>query len=236
MCMRSWTPAKSSHSPQRSRPTSGWSSGHGSVLVAGDLGGSAGDDSLALGELPDELLLVDDGTRDAGDHRRGIRRPAPGRREPGGEHEARPRRRDVADRLGDVPVRLAARQRERIVGERLDEAHDRGQQRRRAGQRSSSRSRARPAAGPRGGRSGTARPRCRATRRRCRAPPSREQSPSRPSVEILAVAVRHLRRVGPPPEAPHRDDPDGRPEGEQPEGDPPRVAIRSDRAGRSRGS
>jgi cytochrome P450 len=30
-CMRSWTPAKSSHSPQRSRPTSGCSSGHGSV-------------------------------------------------------------------------------------------------------------------------------------------------------------------------------------------------------------
>ena len=30
-CIRSWTPAKTSHSPQRSRPTSGWSSGHGSV-------------------------------------------------------------------------------------------------------------------------------------------------------------------------------------------------------------
>ena len=30
-CIRSWTPAKTSHSPQRSWPTSGWSSGHGSV-------------------------------------------------------------------------------------------------------------------------------------------------------------------------------------------------------------
>ena len=30
-CIRSWTPAKSSHSPQRSRPTCGWTSGQGSA-------------------------------------------------------------------------------------------------------------------------------------------------------------------------------------------------------------
>ena len=98
-CMRSWTPAKSSHSPQRSRPTSGWWSGQRSSLVAVDhCRAAALDQALALVEL-------------RGRARRGRRRPGRGCPARPSVHppasDPRPRAPPQA------PVRLARRRRDR---------------------------------------------------------------------------------------------------------------------------
>ena len=195
------------------------------LLVAGDLGGGAGDDPLALDELPGELRAIDPrGTRNAGDHRGCVRRPASGRGQPGRQREARPRRRDVTDRLGNVPVLLAARQLEGTLRERFDEGDDRAGDGVELGDDPL-----------RGARPGPAPDFATHAEELLRLdPPPGGHDVRRRGLEVgrpvshlpsLSVSIRHLHRVGAAAEAPHRDDADRRAEGEQPEGDPPGVAV-----------
>ena len=132
--MRSWTPANSSHSPQRRRPTCGWTSGHGSVSWPGDGPGRPLDDPLALGDLAEQRLAVRvRRARDPLDDRRGVVRPAAGGRERRRQAQPDPRLAGVPDALGDVPVALAAGRPEDGLGERLDERGERVGHRRELG-------------------------------------------------------------------------------------------------------
>ena len=136
-CIRSWTPAKTSHSPQRSRPTGGCTSGHGSASWP----------ATARAARSTIRWLWAILRRSVGRGPRPPHRGSPwttggasaGHRPVAASCAARhsPARdvRVVADGLGDVPVRLAARLRERRVRERLDERCQRRGQRRRVAPR-----------------------------------------------------------------------------------------------------
>ena len=96
-------------------------------LVTRDRPGRPLHDALARRDPAEELLAGGVGVaRDTRDHALRVRGPAPARREGAGKREACARVRGVAQRLGDVPVTLAAGHRERVVRERLDDRYERG--------------------------------------------------------------------------------------------------------------
>ena len=121
----SWTPAKSSHSPQRSLPTKRVDQRARLGLVAGHGPCRPLDQALALGDLAQERGAVRiRRAGDAGNHGRRIRREAACGCQSGREAQAGARLARVADRLGDVPVLLAAGCPEGHLGGCLDERRE----------------------------------------------------------------------------------------------------------------
>ena len=120
-CIRSWTPANSSHSPQRSRPTCGWSSGHGSDSWPTTARVARSTIRWLWAILRRSVSRSASGaTRDALDDARGVGRPAIAGGERRRQAQPHPRLAGVADALGDVPVALATRGPQRLLGECLD--------------------------------------------------------------------------------------------------------------------
>ena len=151
-CIRSWTPAKTSHSPQRSRPTSGWTSGHGSVSCPATVRAARSTIRWLWAILREQRRAV--GVRrtgDAGHDRRARPAATAGRRLRRGQREPGPCVAGMTDGLGDVPVLLAAVAPQVVVRQRRRRCRVE-----RLGQRASwatirSAVRGPPASGPRGG-------------------------------------------------------------------------------------
>ena len=208
-------PAKTSHSPQRRRPTSGWSSGHGSVSCPADASGP-GDQAAGSGRSARAAIAA--GLAGAGHpdgHDRGcIGRPSPGRGPRGREREPGPRVARVTDGLGDVPIGLAAARRSvesagaarraEGFGEGAELGDERAVEPGAATRRASS------------GRSRRGRVRSRAMPRRCRVRPA-----PAPSTQAVIGGRSPSSGLGQLRQPPHRDDPDQRTEGEDREADPP---------------
>ena len=174
--------------------------------------------------------------RDARDDGRRAGRPAVTGGKRRGKDQPGPRRGHVADGLGDIPVALPTGQRE---GRRpaapsttsLSAAAVAAELRDRAG--------AVPAPDRRRTSRRTLRNRSSSMPRQAATMSGAAGSSASTQAGRSSVAVRHLQRLRPAPEPPHRDDPDRRAEREHPERDPPCRAVagieRADDEDRDRG-
>ena len=118
-CIRSCTPAKRSHSPQRRWPTSGWSSGHGSASWPAIAAAEVAIERRVLSrQVCSSVSTAGVGrTRNAGaDHRRVVGRPLAARRQRAGVGQPAPRGGGVGEGLRHVPVLLAAGRAQLLLG------------------------------------------------------------------------------------------------------------------------